>query len=104
MAFLYRARDVTYQDAQAVARVGQEKAGTGVLDAAVVVEPGFEVRRVETQVALRLLQQGEGVGACIVGLGEALQVGVFAKGVGRWLPGGRLTQIRDRVVDLETPR
>lgn len=46
--------DVAQQDAQAILRVTEQKCRAGILDQAVVVQPGLQIWSVNTQAAVRL--------------------------------------------------
>lgn len=63
---------VLEQHANAIAGMRQEKPYARLLDAAVVVEPGIEIETVQTQAALRLVEQSERMPASIVGAFKSL--------------------------------
>lgn len=65
-------RGVLEQDAKMIARVRQEKTHTSLMNAAVVVQQGLEVRAVKRQSPLRLAEQSECMPASIVGRFESL--------------------------------
>ncbi|MCY1374129.1 hypothetical protein D9M69_614460 [compost metagenome] len=96
--------DVLDQDAQAVLRAGQEEAGAGFLNAAVVIQPGVEVGAIDAQAAPGLLEHGQGVGTGHLRLIEAFQRQVLAEEERRRLCPWALDRGRFGVAHGKTPR
>ncbi|MNF62643.1 hypothetical protein D3C84_443270 [compost metagenome] len=104
MAFLHGAAQVAHQDAQLAFRIADQESGAGLLDGAVVVEPGFQVGAVQAEAATCLLHQCQGVGAGVFGCAETLEPVVGAEDEGGGLPVRRFGLGGGRVVHAEAPR
>ena len=78
MAVLHGASHVLNQDAQLVARAGQQQLGAGILHAAVVIQPGLQIATVDADAPPGLLQQRQGVSASKIRRGKAFQRLVLA--------------------------
>ncbi|MNF67368.1 hypothetical protein D3C84_491800 [compost metagenome] len=105
MAVTHGQAAVAQQDAQVVARMGAQEATAGVTDGAMVVQPGFQVRRVQAQAAAGLVEQGEGMAAQQLRGAGGLHGLMLAQDEGRrFRPNGRLAALGARIVDGKTPR
>ncbi|MNR00118.1 hypothetical protein D3C85_1158790 [compost metagenome] len=104
MAFLHGAAQVAHEDTQLAFRIADQEAGTGLLDGAVVIEPGFQVGAVQAEAAVCLLHERQGVGAGAFRGTEALEPVVAAEDEGGRLPARRFGLGGRRVVHAEAPR
>lgn len=104
MAVAHGLGAVANEDTQAIAWIGQEETGAGFLDAAVVIEPAFQVGTVQAERAAGLLQEGQGMGAGFLRMLEALQRLMFAEAEWRWFPAFRGWCGACRVAYRKAPR